>query len=107
MQKLSGKVNSGSSKSKSSESQSMGYPALEALLDVEKPDLSGMLSREEQLVQMSKARGIPEKQKTAARHAALAYDKFFAVFSALLELKQKMLTEINPKSSSKPPTKKK
>lgn len=93
MQKSAPKSKQVSSNSKENQTTSMGYPNLEALLEQDKPDLSAMLMRHEQLVELSQARaGIP-KEKAAAKSSALAYDQFFDLFSTLLQVKQKMIDE--------------
>ena len=86
---------------KKNQAPSAGYPNIEALLDQDKLDLSGMLKRQEELVAMSKAKNEPEKSKIAAKHAALAYDKFFDIFSSLLEVKKKMYETYASSSDAK------
>jgi hypothetical protein len=71
----------------------MGYPGIEALLEQDKPDLSAMLASHAQLVELCKAKAGISKEKAAAKNAGLAYDQFFHLFSDLLQVKQKMISE--------------
>lgn len=77
------------------------YPAIEMLLEEDKPDFSGMLARHEQLEALSASSKTP-KDKALAKQAASAYGNFFELYRTLLEIKEKMqLEQINQKKQGR------
>lgn len=65
--------------------ESVGFPRIEAIVETEAPDLSGLTARHAQLQEMSKA-GAP-KDKAAAAKAAVAYERATDLLEHLLATK--------------------
>ena len=68
---------------------SVGFPRIEALVEMETPDLAGLQERLAALSELAKGTG-PAKTKSQAKKAALAYEKTLALVEHLLETKKKM-----------------
>ncbi|MCP4502342.1 MAG: hypothetical protein GY822_20495 [Deltaproteobacteria bacterium] len=67
---------------------SAGFPTLEALVEQEAPDLSGLRSRQEALSELIKNGSTKEKQ--AAKKAVVAYERAIDVVDFLLATKAGM-----------------
>ena len=85
--------------------ESLGFPAMEKLLDQSNPDLSGFRLRAEELKHLIKSAAKAES-KAAARQAELAYQRFFELFEELLEIRENLATQ-QKKEAEKKPSKKK
>jgi hypothetical protein len=71
------------------EPSSAGFPRIEALVEADAPDVSGLEARQAALEEMAQGTGS-NKEKAAAKKAALAYAKVRALIDYLLETKRKM-----------------
>lgn len=67
---------------------SVGFPHIEALVEAASPDLSGFDARLAQLNEMAKTGS--NKDKLAAKKAAVAYDKARALLQYLLDTKARL-----------------
>jgi hypothetical protein len=76
-------------KSTSKQSESLGYPNLESLLEQPNPDLSAMKEHQATLDSLSKT-AKQAKDKGAAKQASLAYTRFFELFEKLLNVRSKL-----------------
>lgn len=76
-------------KSTSKQSESLGYPHLESLLEQPNPDLSAMKDHQKALDDLSKTTK-QAKDKGAAKQASLAYTRFFELFDKLLKVRAKL-----------------
>jgi hypothetical protein len=68
---------------------SVGFPKIEALIEQDSPDLSGLHARKQALDEMTSSATTP-KDKAAAKRAAEAYAKSLALIDSLLATKAKM-----------------
>jgi hypothetical protein len=68
--------------------QSVGFPRVEALLESESPDFSGMNNRMGELQEMAKSGSM--KEKSHAKKAAVAYERAADLLEHLLATKQAM-----------------
>jgi hypothetical protein len=68
---------------------SAGFPRIEALVESDAPDLTGLEARQAALEEKAKGKG-PQKEKAAAKKAAQAYGRTRELIGYLLETKQKM-----------------
>lgn len=75
----------GAKKGASAEPASVGFPRIEALIEADGPDLSGLAERHQRLSEMAKA-GTP-KDKAAATKAAVAYERAQDLLEHLLATK--------------------
>lgn len=82
---------SGPKTSEETDSSSVGFPRIEALVEAGAPDLQGLATRRTQLQELAKAGST--KEKPAAQKAALAYERTEALVSYLLETKANMRGE--------------
>lgn len=89
---------------KSGAPDSMGYPALEKLLEAVHPDLSGFKMRSEELKKLAKTAQKADSQK-AARQAELAYQRFFELFEELLKIRENIAKEKLETAQNTPKTK--
>ena len=78
------------------EAASVGFPRIEAVVEQEQVDLSGLQARQAELSAMA-AQGKSNKDKAAAKRAALAYQRAQELIAYLLETKARM-------TSGSPPT---
>lgn len=67
------------------EPQSVGFPRIEALVEAESPDLSGLSERHRALSEKAKTGGV--KEKGLAKKAAIAYERTLDLLEHLLETK--------------------
>lgn len=72
------------------ESSSVGFPRIEAVVEAEKPDLSGLQARHAQLSEMAAVPQASNKEKAAAKKAAVAYERAQDLVEYLLETKARM-----------------
>ena len=79
-------------KDKEKKSESMGYPALEALIEQPKPDISGMKAHQKTLLSLSKT-AKTAKEKASAKQAVVAYDRFFELFDKIMEVKAQLINK--------------
>ncbi len=84
-------------KSTSKQSESLGYPNLESLLEQPSPDLSAMQEHQKALDDLSKT-AKQAKDKGAAKQASLAYTRFFELFDNLLKVRAKLADQSKNKS---------
>lgn len=70
----------------------LGYPTLEKLIEVEDPHTLGFAQSRATLDQIAHKGATPE-EKTRARQATLAYDRFMHFFEEMIELRDKMYNE--------------
>jgi hypothetical protein len=68
---------------------SVGFPRIEAVVEQDQADLSGLESRQAALEEMAKTGGS-NKEKAGAKKAAAAYQKTRELLSYLLETKEKL-----------------
>ena len=73
---------------------SVGFPRIEAVVELAQADLSGMAARQAELEGMSAAGS--NKDKAAAKKAALAYQRARELIDYLLETKAKMAASPPP-----------
>lgn len=77
---------------------SVGFPRIEAVVEQDQPDLSGLQARRAELeAQAGSAKA--NKDKAAAKKAALAYQRTEELITYLLETKAKMTSGGDPGSS--------
>lgn len=67
---------------------SVGFPRIEAVVEAAVPDLSGLEARQAELAGLAK--GGSNKQRAAAKKAALAYQRVRELVAYLLETKARM-----------------
>lgn len=67
---------------------SVGFPHIEAVVEANPPDLSGLATRLAQLQELAKSGS--NKDKLAAKKAAAAYEKAQALLDYLLETKARL-----------------
>ena len=79
-------------KNNETQTESMGYPHLEGLLEQPNPDLSQMRTHQKSLETLSKS-GKSAKEKASAKQAAQAYARFFELFDKLLEVRAKLIKQ--------------
>ncbi len=79
-------------KSTSKQSESLGYPHLESLLEQPNPDLSLMKEHQAALDSLSKT-AKQAKDKGAAKQASVAYTRFFELFDKLLKVRAKLVDD--------------
>ncbi len=72
------------------------YPMLEALLDQENPDLSGLHATKQKLEDLAK-NGSDNKEKHAAAEGTKAYDAFFTLMGHFTEIKEHLVEEFKKK----------
>lgn len=77
---------------------SVGFPRIEAVVEQDQPDLSGLQARRAELEAMAGA-AKANKDKAAAKKAALAYQRAEELIGYLLETKAKMTTGGPPGTS--------
>lgn len=70
------------------ESSSVGFPRIEAVVEASSPDLQGLATRRAQLQELAKTGSA--KEKPAAQKAAIAYERTEALLSYLLATKATM-----------------
>ena len=67
---------------------SVGFPRIEALLEAEEPDLSGLGARMDALDELASSGGA--REKAAAKKARAAYERTVDVLEFLVSTKQQM-----------------
>lgn len=70
-------------------SSSAGFPRIEALVESQAPDLTGLAERQAALEEIASGKGSP-KEKAAAKKAAQGYARARALIDYLLETKRKL-----------------
>jgi hypothetical protein len=73
------------------EPASVGFPRIEALVEADQVDLSGLQARRAELEAMA-SRGKANKDRAAAKKAAVAYQRAEELIGYLLETKAKMVS---------------
>lgn len=68
---------------------SVGFPRIESVVEAEQADLSGLQARQAELLAMAEG-AKANKDKAAAKKAALAYQRAQELIAYLLETKAKM-----------------
>lgn len=79
----------GAKKADAPEAPSAGFPRIEALVEQQAPDLSGLDARHAQLAELSKD-GPTNKDKAGAKKAAIAYERARDLVEHLLETKARL-----------------
>ncbi|MCC7072798.1 MAG: hypothetical protein IT383_15835 [Deltaproteobacteria bacterium] len=80
------------------QASSVGFPRIEGLVEADQPDLAGLEARHAELLAMAEsAKG--NKDKAAAKKAALAYQRARELIAYLLETKAKMSGAVGPSGS--------
>lgn len=79
-------------KNKENKSESIGYPALEALIEQQKPDLSAMKAHQKALEDLSKT-AKTAKEKASAKQGVVAYTRFFELFDKIMEVKAQLVNK--------------
>ncbi|OGQ14294.1 MAG: hypothetical protein A2138_18135 [Deltaproteobacteria bacterium RBG_16_71_12] len=77
---------------------SVGFPRIEAVVEADEPDLSGLQARHAELSAMATG-SKANKGKAAAKKAALAYQRAQELIVYLLETKAKMTAGPGPGAS--------
>ncbi|MBL4818952.1 MAG: hypothetical protein JKY15_06980 [Deltaproteobacteria bacterium] len=83
-------------KSSKDQTESVGYPNLESLLEQPNPDVAGMKDRQKALEDLRKT-AKSAKDKGVAKQSALAYSRFFELFDKLLEVRSKLAENMSEK----------
>lgn len=79
----------GQSKEAEAPPPSVGFPRIEAVVEADVPDLTGLASRQAELEGLTGSGS--NKDKAAAKKAALAYQRTRELITYLLETKAKMV----------------
>lgn len=77
---------------------SVGFPRIEAVVEADQPDLTGLQARHAELSALAAA-AKANKDKAAAKKAALAYQRAQELIAYLLETKAKMTVDAGPGAS--------
>ncbi len=84
----------------SDEATTAGFPLVEELLEQEQPNFDEMRANYDKLTEMS-TKSKSAQEKAAAKHALMAYDRFFELFVKLLKIKENLQKEAIKTSSKK------